>query len=44
VKTESKKTVYRVQVGSYSSKANAEKMLKKLKEAGYEGFVVSAEI
>jgi N-acetylmuramoyl-L-alanine amidase len=44
VKTEGKKTVYRVQVGSYSSKANAEKMLKKLKEAGYEGLVVSAEI
>lgn len=44
VKATGKKTVYRVQVGSYSSKANAEKLVKKLKEAGYEGFVVSAEI
>lgn len=43
-KTTSKKTVYRVQVGSYSSKANAEKALKKLKEDGYEGTVVTAQI
>lgn len=39
-----KKTVYRVMVGSYSTKANADKMLKKLKEDGYEGLVVTAEI
>ena len=42
--TASKKTVHRVQVGSFSSKANAENMLKKLKEDGYEGFIVTAEI
>ncbi len=39
-----KKTVHRVQVGSFSDKANAEKMLKKLKEDGYDGFIVTAEI
>ena len=43
-KADAKKTVYRVQVGSYSSKANAEKQLKKLKEDGYEGFIVTAVI
>lgn len=33
-------SIYRVQVGAYSSKANAENMLKKLKAAGFEGFIV----
>lgn len=42
--TTKKKTVHRVQVGSFSTKANAEKMLKKLKDDGYEGFIVTAEI
>ena len=34
-----KKHLYRVQVGAYSVKANAEKMLTKLKEAGFTGFI-----
>lgn len=34
-----KKHLYRVQVGAYSVKANAEKMLAKLKEAGFAGFI-----
>jgi hypothetical protein len=36
-------TLYRVQVGAYSVKANAEAMLKKLKEAGFEGFIASSK-
>ena len=32
--------LYRVQVGAFSVKANAENMLKKLKADGYEGFIV----
>lgn len=35
------KTLWRVQVGAYSKKANAEAMLKKLKQAGFDGFIVS---
>lgn len=31
---------YRVQVGAYSKKANAEAMLEKLKKAGFSGFIV----
>lgn len=34
-------TIYRVQVGAYTVKANAEAMLKKLEAAGFEGFIVS---
>lgn len=34
-----KKPLYRVQVGAYSVKANAEAMLAKLKKAGFEGFI-----
>jgi len=30
---------YRVQVGAFSCKANAESMLKKLKSAGFDGFI-----
>ena len=33
--------IYRVQVGAYSVKANAEAMLKKLEAAGFNGFIVS---
>lgn len=33
--------IYRVQVGAYSSKANAEAMLKKLKAAGYDAIIVA---
>ena len=32
--------LYRVQVGAFSVKANAENLLKKLKADGYEGFIV----
>lgn len=31
--------IYRVQVGAYSEKANAEAMLKRLKEAGFAGYI-----
>ena len=31
---------YRVQVGAYTEKANAEAMLQKLKKAGFDGFIV----
>lgn len=37
-KTSSK--IYRVQVGAYSSKTNAETMKKKLKAAGFDGIIV----
>jgi len=33
------KKYYRVQVGAFLSKANAESMLKKLKSAGFDGFI-----
>ena len=33
-------TIYRVQVGAYSQKANAEAMLKKLKAAGFDAIIV----
>lgn len=32
-------TLYRVQVGAFAVRANAEKMLKRLKEAGFDGFI-----
>lgn len=32
-------TLYRVQVGAYSKKENAEAMLKKLKAAGFDGYI-----
>ncbi len=34
-------TLYRVQVGAYSIKTNAENMLAKLKEAGFDGFITN---
>ena len=34
--------LYRVQVGAYSKKSNAESMKKQLKEAGYESVIVQA--
>lgn len=37
---ENKDKLYRVQVGAYSVKANAENMLAKLKAAGFDGFIV----
>ena len=36
--------IYRVQVGAYSKKVNAENMQKKLKAAGYDAIIVKAEI
>lgn len=34
--------LYRVQVGAYSQQANAEAMLKKIKAAGFDAFIVKA--
>lgn len=35
-------SIYRVQVGAFASKANAEAMLGELKKAGFEGYITSA--
>lgn len=35
-------TLYRVQVGAFREKANAEKLMQRLKKDGYEGFIVTA--
>lgn len=35
--------LYRVQVGAFAVRANAEKMLKKLKAAGFAGFIVKGK-
>lgn len=32
-------TIYRVQIGAYSKKANAEKMLKKVTKSGFDGYI-----
>ena len=40
--TTTPKTLYRVQVGAYSDKTNADAMLKKLKAAGFDGFIVTS--
>lgn len=37
--TAEKEKIYRVQVGAYRDKANAEAMLAKLKKAGFDGFI-----
>lgn len=43
-KEESKtNTLYKVQVGAYSKKSNAEAMLAKLKSAGFDGVIITAE-
>lgn len=39
-----KKVIYRVQVGAFSVKQNAYNMLDKLKKAGFEGFIIKAEL
>ena len=39
---EAVKTLYRVQVGAYGVKANAENMQKKLKAAGFDAIIVKA--
>lgn len=36
--------VYRVQVGAFTMKKNAESMLEDLKEAGFDGFIVEEEV
>lgn len=38
--TEEKKVLYRVQVGAYSIKSNAERKLAEIKAAGFDGFIV----
>lgn len=43
LKEPEKKTIYRVQVGAYSVKANAEATQKKLKKAGFDAIIVKAE-
>ena len=43
LKEPEKKTIYRVQVGAYSVKANAEAMQTKLKKAGFDAIIVKAE-
>ena len=40
---EKKNVLYRVQVGAYGVKANAEAMLKRLKQAGFDGFIAEVE-
>jgi N-acetylmuramoyl-L-alanine amidase len=37
--TKKKRTLYRVQVGAFSKEVYAEEMLKKLKAAGFEGYI-----
>ena len=37
-------TIYRVQVGAYAKKENAENMLAKLKKDGYSGFIVEGTL
>lgn len=41
VPTVASETIYRVQVGAYSVKANAEKMYAKLKSAGFDAMIVT---
>lgn len=38
------KQFYRVQVGAFNDRANAEAMLKKLQEQGYEAFIVTVPV
>lgn len=38
-----KNTIYRVQVGAYSKKANAENMLNKLKTVGFDACIIASE-
>lgn len=40
---EPEKYIYRVQVGAYSKKANAEKELARLREAGFGGIIVKSK-
>ena len=36
--------MYKVQVGAFKQKSNADAMLKKLKQAGFEGFIVKQKV
>lgn len=36
-------TIYRIQVGAFRDKANAKKLLKDLKAAGFDGFIASSK-
>ena len=36
--------MYKVQVGAYKQKSNADAMLKKLKQAGFDGFIIKQKI
>lgn len=42
-KTTTSGTIFRVQVGAYSQKSNAESMLAKLKKAGFNGMIAEAK-
>jgi len=42
-KDDAPKVLYRVQVGAYSVKKNAENMLAKLKAAGFDGFITQSK-
>ena len=39
--TSNSKVIYRVQVGAFSNKSNADALLKKLKAAGFDGFITT---
>ena len=39
-KTETAGKIYRVQVGAFKSKANAEKLVKELKVKGYQAIII----
>ena len=39
-KTEAADKIYRVQVGAFKSKGNAEKLVKELKTKGYQAIIV----
>ena len=41
--TENEDVLYRIQVGAYSVKENAERKLKELKSAGFDGFIVEVK-
>lgn len=43
VKTEAETVIYRVQVGAYSKRENAERMLAKVKAAGFDGFITTVK-
>lgn len=41
--TSTSSTLYKVQVGAYSNKTNADEMLKKIKNSGFDGIVVKVD-